>query len=364
MNPAVIEQLFYECSHPWQRLAHTHLESQHQIVAKFLYEVLDFLADPETTHKVYSLWMSDRLQELFEDAKVELKKVLAVYQQQPMTANPLFFNRISELQRPKVSKVRKTSKNDNEEGHTSKNAISVLNPNHITAEMALGSVEAYYDATVPTYVDNVLTLAVWAPMVREIPDIFSPDKVNHMTTEEVQELAGESTERIEHRAEMLRKLEALERGRKACGVYTMPMREGKSHPRLAELLEAKDKRLGRRDAASASPEPGDPDQLADDLQDTLNLNAKPQTEEFRTPSPARHRSNNNVPTPGFGSGTTFGSEFGYTPVKESKLGSTPSSRQHRQHGRLGNSSNVSRGLFPQYRNPSVESAASGEESEL
>ena len=224
MNPAVTEQLFYRYSRSWHRLARSHLESQYNIMSAFLYEVATFVADPDTCNKIYSLWISERLGDLFADAKVELKKVLDVYNRQPMTANPLFSKRILELQQDYFQ-----SSGDKDENKASEEPVHI-SPSQKTAELALRSVEAFYDATMPTYVDNVLTLAIWAPMVLKLPDIFSTDTVNSMTQEEVQNLAGESAETQQYRAQLRKKLDALEKGRKACGLYAVPKSNGESTP--------------------------------------------------------------------------------------------------------------------------------------
>ena len=223
MNPAVTEQLFYRYSRSWHRLARSHLESQYNIMSAFLYEVVTFVADPDTCNKIYSLWISERLEDLFADAKAELEKILDVYNRQPMTANPLFSKRILELQQDDSKPT-----GDDEDEEEASEASAHMTPSQKTAKLALRSVEAFYDATMPTYVDNVLTLAVWAPMVLKLPDIFSPDTVNSMTQDEVQDLAGESTETQEYRAELRKKLDALEKGRKACGFYAIPKSNGES----------------------------------------------------------------------------------------------------------------------------------------
>ena len=109
----------------------------------------------------------------------------------------------------------------------------------LTAEEALDTVEAYYNATVLTFIDSktprkrisaytkqpdVLTLATWAPMVVDLSTVFSSADVNSMDTEILRELAGESEKKIADRTELERKLSALERGLRECKRYYVPPR--------------------------------------------------------------------------------------------------------------------------------------------
>ena len=79
INSAVIGTLFFECSKPWHALARSHLKRQHDIVSDFLINVLRHLADEVSSRQSYGYWMSEKLETLYEAAKAELNKVLAVY---------------------------------------------------------------------------------------------------------------------------------------------------------------------------------------------------------------------------------------------------------------------------------------------
>ena len=231
MNPAVIAELFYECSAPWHDLARQQLHLQHEIVSAFLYQAINDLTDSDTGRKIYGIWIRERLEEHFKNAEEELEKVLAVYKRQPMTANLAFNRRLKECQRQRKSKNEKEN-GDEEEGSR---RLPLSYNKEGTAEMALDSVDAYYSAVVSTFIDNVLTLAVWSPLVMKVPDIFSPDQVNDMTLYVVKQLAEETEEKRERRAQAHRKLEALEKGRRACESYNIPARISRHHAATSSL---------------------------------------------------------------------------------------------------------------------------------
>ena len=171
--------------------------------------------------------MREKLEGLLNTAKVEVKKILEVYSRPPMTANPLFYKRIYELQRKKhkdedeaEDEVEDDSGADGSEAEDDDDEVDPLKS---TAELALEAVQAYYDTTIYTFVDNILTLCIWAPMIMQLEHIFSPTTVGSMKQEEVRDLAAESEEKQAYRAELERKLVALENGLRECGRYSVPL---------------------------------------------------------------------------------------------------------------------------------------------
>ena len=66
------------------------------------------------------------------------------------------------------------------------------------------------------FTDNVPTLVVQAPMIREVPKIFCPTAVFSMDADVVKRIAGETEEQIMERDSILRRLAILEEGALKC----------------------------------------------------------------------------------------------------------------------------------------------------
>ena len=71
------------------------------------------------------------------------------------------------------------------------------------------------------FIDNVPTLAVQAPILRNLHTILNPRVVNKMDANVIKQIAGESEEKTREREEILRKLATLEAGARICKQYAM-----------------------------------------------------------------------------------------------------------------------------------------------
>jgi len=79
------------------------------------------------------------------------------------------------------------------------------------------------------FTDNVPTLAVQAPIIREVPNIFCPTTVYSMDIEVVNRIAGETEEKIMERDSLLRRLATLEKGALICKQYAKRPQQSKHH---------------------------------------------------------------------------------------------------------------------------------------
>jgi len=71
------------------------------------------------------------------------------------------------------------------------------------------------------FMDNVPSLAIQAPIVREISSMLCPADVYLMSSEIVEKVAGESEEKTAHRSQLLRKRQTLDNGARICKQYAM-----------------------------------------------------------------------------------------------------------------------------------------------
>jgi hypothetical protein len=80
------------------------------------------------------------------------------------------------------------------------------------------------------FTDNVPTLAVQAPIIREVPKIFCPTAVFSMDTGVINRIAGETEEKVMERDSILRRLATLEKGALICKQYAKRPQHGKRSP--------------------------------------------------------------------------------------------------------------------------------------
>jgi hypothetical protein len=69
------------------------------------------------------------------------------------------------------------------------------------------------------FTDNVPTLAIQAPIIREVPKIFCPTAVFSMDADIIKRIAAETEEKVSERNTILRRLEILENGALICKLW-------------------------------------------------------------------------------------------------------------------------------------------------
>ena len=69
------------------------------------------------------------------------------------------------------------------------------------------------------FTDNVPTLAIQAPIIREVPKIFCPTAVFSMDPDMIKRIAAETEEKVSERNTVLRRLAILENGALICKRY-------------------------------------------------------------------------------------------------------------------------------------------------
>ena len=76
------------------------------------------------------------------------------------------------------------------------------------------------------FTDNVPTLTIQGPIIREVPKIFCPTAVYSMDTVIVGRIAGETDEKVMERDSVLRRLATLEKGALICKQYAKRPQQG------------------------------------------------------------------------------------------------------------------------------------------
>lgn len=88
------------------------------------------------------------------------------------------------------------------------------------------------------FTDNVPTLVIQAPIIREVPKTFCPTAVYSMEGRIVNCIAGESEEKIVERDSILHRLATLEKGALICKKYAKRPQQGKHHQIPSRRIQA------------------------------------------------------------------------------------------------------------------------------
>ncbi|KAL5354349.1 hypothetical protein ACLOAV_000438 [Pseudogymnoascus australis] len=249
-NPLLVGELFREYSRPWEMLARGHIKSTWDITNRFLGLVLQHLTDDDVRDKILRLWLNPIMAQKLETAYSKLDELLEVHKEHPLTINHSFINNRKELQQQdtkdeiqrKLESIARPGQALSVEGVTlaMKNLTSEVSADMdmLAAEDAFDNMMAYYKvpiALVTTpylfsdmaqvammlFMDNVPTLAIQAPIIRELDEVLCPIAVFRMPPELVAKIAGESEEKVQEREEILSKLSILEAGAQICRQYAV-----------------------------------------------------------------------------------------------------------------------------------------------
>ncbi|GKT42976.1 interferon-induced GTP-binding protein Mx3 [Colletotrichum spaethianum] len=83
----------------------------------------------------------------------------------------------------------------------------------------IDTMQTFYDMALRTFTDNLINLAIESCLIRELPSILTPKDVNRMSDARLAELAAESDEVRQHRAQLQQDITLLKKGHEQCRRY-------------------------------------------------------------------------------------------------------------------------------------------------
>ncbi|KAK0107867.1 hypothetical protein ONS96_003656 [Cadophora gregata f. sp. sojae] len=230
-NPLLVGELFRLYSRPWGDLARQHIKKVWETANRFIELLLRYLTDEDVCENIFRFWLQPIMDEKLNLAYSKLDDLLEVHKDYPMTTNSLFLSNRKNPRQDSNKKVLESMLNDRsklgkpmsvDEITTMLSAITTkedLDMDMIAAEEAFDNMNAYYEVAINLFTDNVPTLAIQSPIIREVPRIFCPTAVYKMGAEVVSSIAGESEEKKVEREAILRRLDTLEKGARICKQY-------------------------------------------------------------------------------------------------------------------------------------------------
>jgi hypothetical protein len=198
------------------------------------------------------------MEEKLDLAYSKLDELLEVHKDFPMTTNSHFINNSrrprQDARKPNLESLRSSTPRYGQNTSIDEptlmlpaiNAKADMDMDMVAAEEAFDNMNAYYEVcnmflhnksdsncndifqvALNLFTDNVPTLAIQAPLLREVPKIFCPTAVDTMDPSVVNRIAGETEETIMERDLILHRLATLEKGALICRRYPKRPQHGK-----------------------------------------------------------------------------------------------------------------------------------------
>ena len=98
--------------------------------------------------------------------------------------------------------------------------------------LLLGLTIHYIQVAMAVFMDNVPSLAIRAPILQKLPDLFSAKVVREMPDDVVTRIASESEDRIEYRDRLDKMLATLSEGARICKQYATRAAPSRSSPQM------------------------------------------------------------------------------------------------------------------------------------
>lgn len=235
-----------------------HIKNVWETTNRFLELLLRHLTDEDISDNIFRFWLHPIMEEKLDLAYSKLEELLEVHKDFPMTTNSHFINNSrrprQDASKPNLeslkSSISRYGQNMSIDELTlmlsTMNAKSDLDMDMVAAEEAFDNMNAYYEVLIMflhnksesnctdifqvalnLFTDNVPTLAIQAPLIREVPKIFCPTAVDTMDPSVVNRIAGETEETIMERDLILHRLATLEKGALICRRYPKRPQHGK-----------------------------------------------------------------------------------------------------------------------------------------
>ncbi|PWY94608.1 hypothetical protein BO94DRAFT_553517 [Aspergillus sclerotioniger CBS 115572] len=199
VNQILVGDLFREESKPWEGIAREHMLTTWEYVRRFVHLLLRDLSDENTSSLLLSSVIGSELERL-KDALLEklgeltslLKRrhPLPIGKSFPMSTRESRYNR-------QISALKaRLAKDESIQAAVILNELdqAMVSPEKQSASgKIVDQMQAYYSATIVTFMNNVVTLGIENCLLGPLEKIFTSQSINEMSDEQIQDLATEPT---------------------------------------------------------------------------------------------------------------------------------------------------------------------------
>ncbi|KAK3696625.1 hypothetical protein LTR37_017878 [Vermiconidia calcicola] len=224
----LLTELFHYQSQKWESIAGMHLDSVHDTIVHFVSTALIYLNIEDYVLDSLKEGIWNQLEQCKADAKQELGRLCKDEKHQPMTYNHYYTDNV---QKSRLDALKRTiehavAKAGNTNGGFT-NAFNAMNPETLIATLsrqvnvdmdetacteALEGLNAYYKVACKTFIDNVCRQVIERHLLRNLPEIFSPQRIAGLDDEELQRIAGERVDIVEKRKQLTEQVSNLKAG--------------------------------------------------------------------------------------------------------------------------------------------------------
>ncbi|KAI2601738.1 P-loop containing nucleoside triphosphate hydrolase protein [Hypoxylon sp. NC1633] len=228
-NDRLAVKLFQDQSRPWEAIARRHLELLLRVTQAFVDKLMDHVISPDKKTRSAILpeivdpffekkneVLESKLQELLHHYKSghpqpldrEFRSLLARRRRKNLTTNV-----VQDLFASRPELFTEAARKEFEDTEPSNRG------SEFGVEELIDKSETYYDMALRTFTDNVVVLAVENCLIRDLPSIFTTEKMNQMEVDELERLASESPEIQVERQELQAEYDALMKGLHICNRF-------------------------------------------------------------------------------------------------------------------------------------------------
>ncbi|WQF77026.1 Putative dynamin stalk domain, GTPase effector domain-containing protein [Colletotrichum destructivum] len=225
-NPMIISELFIQQCRPWRQLATAAKDTILDSVRNETYAILTYVANAETSESLMRV-VGMTLESLKTGLDNKLDELIKSHTDgHPITYNHYLTENVQKVQAARRRVQMKTAL-ENFFGDRIGNQEYLVKPTvlltHLldttevdmevyACETAIDYMKAYYKVALKRFIDDVSVLAIENCLIRPLPDLFTSNVVFDMAEDQVRQLAAESQQLIDERAQCLERQEVLEIG--------------------------------------------------------------------------------------------------------------------------------------------------------
>ncbi|KAH6897274.1 P-loop containing nucleoside triphosphate hydrolase protein [Thelonectria olida] len=199
-SEAVIASLFREQAAPWESIATTHIELAKSTVKAFVESTMTHIVG--TDNKILGEALRTFVDPFFirtsMELELKLKELLKHYKEGHIQPHDTAFRRFL-FQQQAGLQYRPLARNPD---------LKSWSIDRTNAEAAVDEMTSYYNFTLQTFTDNVITLVVDNCLISHMPDIITLDRVLELNDEDLQMFVTETEEMKQRRTDI--KIERFE----------------------------------------------------------------------------------------------------------------------------------------------------------
>ncbi|KAE8143529.1 P-loop containing nucleoside triphosphate hydrolase protein [Aspergillus pseudotamarii] len=234
-NQLLVGSLFRDQSKPWEDIARVHLLNTWESVKYFVCLLIRHLTDETTYTLLVGTVLAPQLERMKDGLLSKLGELTAYIKRgHPLPVGKSFLSKIQSARTARqIETLRKglslshpllAPKNGSESFNVNdlERAASELqsSSDQFAAAEIIDQMQAYYDTSIVTFVDNVATLAIENCLLSPVEHIFTSQTVNNMDDQQIRELAAESSHVQQDRQRLDQELKRLQAGLDTFNIFS------------------------------------------------------------------------------------------------------------------------------------------------